>query len=462
MMQTAAPMSTQSLRWRLLRAVCVAAVLVWTLTGVLSYTQARHEAEELMDGHLALSARLLLALVRDNEDHLADLDERLDQVNTGERDVYEPPLEFQIGSGDGNILLRSDDAPKIPMLGAPGYTEIERDGQTWRLLNLVAPGGDYRIQVAQSMALRERAALEVASQTIWPIGLILPVLLLLIYFSVRRGLKPLDDLAADVAARSPENLAALAGETVPREAQPLVRALNNLLARLGQTLENERRFTADAAHELRTPLAAVKIQTQVALLSQDPAAHDHALRQIQAGVDRSGRLVDQLLRLARLDPMASLSSVQMVDLAALAEETIAGMRDSGAAAQHTLRTSTGGRVVQVSGDRDLLAVALRNLVDNAVRYTPAGTEIRLEISVDRGRPTLAVCDDGPGVTPEDLPRLTERFYRGRANGAEGSGLGLAIVRRIAELHGAALEVANGETGGFVARLVWPGAAAITA
>jgi two-component system, OmpR family, sensor histidine kinase QseC len=461
MLPTPVPIATQSLRWRLLRAVCVAAVLVWTLTGVLSYTQARHEAEELMDGHLALSARLLLALVRDNEDHLADLDERLDQVNTGERDVYEPPLEFQIGKGDGSILLRSDDAPKIPMLGAPGYTEIERDGQTWRLLNLVAQNGDYRIQVAQSMALRERAGLEVASQTIWPIGLILPVLLLLIYFSVRRGLKPLDDLAADVSARSPENLSALAGGKVPREAQPLVRALNNLLARLGQTLENERRFTADAAHELRTPLAAVKIQTQVALLSHDPEAHDHALRQIQAGVDRSSRLVDQLLRLARLDPMASLPSARPVDLAGLAEETIAGVMDSGVATHHALLARAVDTALQVSGDHDLLAVALRNLVDNAVRYTPAGTEIRVEISVDRGMPVIAVCDDGPGVAPDELSRLTERFYRGRGNGAEGSGLGLAIVRRIAELHGATLEIGNGKQSGFVARLVWPSGSAIT-
>ena len=446
--------STQSLRWRLLRAVCVAAMLLWVLTGYLSYQQGRDEAEELMDGHLANYARLLLALARNNERHLSELTLRLAEVDTEERGVYEPPLEFQIGNDAGDILVRSNNAPKLPIMGAAGYIDIERNGEAWRLLNLVSPTGDYRIQVAQAMALRERAALEVASQTVWPIGLILPVLLLLIYISVRRGLRPLDELAKDVSARSPENLSPVVSRHTPREVQPLVSALNRLLFRLGGTLDNERRFTADAAHELRTPLAAVKIQTQVALLSNDPAMRDHALQKIQAGVDRAGRLVDQLLRLARLDPLTALPHRGSVNLLELAEEAIAAIQDSPLKHDHKIRIENRVDRPEVSGDRDLLAVALRNLLDNAVRYTPAGGEITLRIAAEQGL-ALSVRDDGPGVPADELAHLTERFFRANPGQAEGSGLGLAIVSRIAELHCAHLSLANAPSGGFIARLAWP-------
>lgn len=448
---------SQSLRWRLLRAVCIASVLLWVLSGYLSYQQGREEAEELMDGNLAQSARLLLALVRDNEQLLSNLALRLAEVGNEERGIYETPLEFQIGNGAGEILLRSANAPKLPILGAPGYLDIERNGDAWRLLNLVSPQGDYRVQVAQSMALRERAALEVASQTVWPIGLILPIVLLLIYVSVRRGLKPLDDLATDVAARSPENLAPVVSRQTPREVQPLVLALNRLLFRLGGTLDNERRFTADAAHELRTPLAAVKIQTQVALLSNDPALRDHALEKIQAGVDRAGRLVDQLLRLARLDPLTTLPRCQPVNLLELAEEARAAIQDSRLRLDHEIRIENSVDRPEVSGDRDLLAVALRNLLDNAARYSPAGGEITLAIAADHGI-EISVRDTGPGVPADEIAHLTERFFRANPGKAEGSGLGLAIVSRIAELHGARLSLANAATGGFIARLLWPAAA----
>ena len=448
------PARIQSLRWRLLRAVCIAAMLLWVLTGYLSYQQGREEAEELMDGNLAQDARLLLALVRNNERHLTDLALRLEEVGTEARGIYEPPLEFQIGNGAGEILLRSNNAPQLPILGAPGYIDIDRNGESWRLLNLVSPHGDYRVQVAQSMALRERAALEVASQTVWPIGLILPVLLLLIYISVRRGLKPLDDLADDVATRSPENLAPVPSANTPREARPLVNALNRLLARLGGSLDNERRFTADAAHELRTPLAAVKIQTQVALLSSDPEMRNHALQKIEAGVDRASRLVDQLLRLARLDPLTALPQAMPVNLLELAEETVAAIQDSPLNHDHEIRIENAVDRPEVYGDRDLLAVALRNLLDNAARYTPAGGTITLSISSKRGL-ELNVRDNGPGVPAGELDRLTERFFRAAGGKSEGSGLGLAIVSRIAELHGARLSLANAPGGGFIAGLAWP-------
>jgi two-component system sensor histidine kinase QseC len=449
------PAGIQSLRWRLLRTVSVVSLVIWALTGLLSYFQARHEAEEFLDGHLALSARTLLAMVRHNEARLPELKARLDGMGRERHGIYDPPLEFQVGKADGTPLLRSGNAPEIPLRGMAGFMDIQRNGQSWRLYNLAPPGEDYRIQVAQPMDLRERAALEVALQTILPVGAILPVLLLLIYLSVRRGLKPLEDLASEVSARTPDNLSALAGRAVPREAMPLVAAVNRLMFRLGETLENERRFTADAAHELRTPLAAVKTQAQVALMSQDSQAREHALRQLLAGAERAGRLMEQLLRLARLDPLARLPDTRPVDLADLARETAAGMLDNAVSRGHSLDVQAAGGPILVEGDRDLLAVALRNLIDNALRHTPAGGHVTVRVDGGNGHAELSVLDNGPGVPADELSHLGKRFHRGRDTRAEGSGLGLAIVGRIAELHGAAISFSNAAAGGFIARLAWP-------
>lgn len=442
-----------SLRWRLLRTVCIAGLLGLALNGVVSYRQAQHEAEELMDGHLAQSARLLLALVRDNEGRLPELATRLATIDSERNSIYEPQLEFQVGAADGSLLLRSEHAPSMPMSHQLGYTVIEHDGQPWRMLTLAAKQGDYRVQVGQSIELRDRAALEVAGQTVLPIALLSPLVLLLLYGSVRRGLKPLDDLAADVASRSPEKLEPLASRSVPLEAQPLVSALNRLLFRLRDALGNERRFTADAAHELRTPLAVVKIQAQVAQLTSDPADRSHALDQIVAGADRAARVLDQLLRLARLDPLARLPKTDDIDLGELVSEVIVEFRRCQNTSRITGQTSDPSLFVR--GDRELLQIVLRNLVDNAFRYTPPDTPITIFARQDNGGLLLGVADQGRGVPDDELPRLVERFYRGRDVSSEGSGLGLAIVQRISELHGARFEAENLPAGGFAAQLRWP-------
>ena len=446
-----APSRLRSLRWRLLGAVCAAVLLLWLLTGWLSYTQAQHEAEELMDGNLAQTGRLLLAILHDNEDDLRELAGRLATVRGAADNIYEPPLEFQIGRGDGSILARSEAAPNLPVLGVAGYSDILRKDASWRVLNVASGDGRFRVQVAQSIDLRDRAALEVASQTVLPLALLSPVLILLIYLSVLRALRPLDRLAGEVAARSPDNLAALPDQQVPTEALPLVGAINRLFRRVARTLDNERRFTADAAHELRTPLAALKVHTQVARLSREDAQRDHALRQIEHGVDRATRLVEQLLRLARLDPLNTLPEPRAVKLHALVDGTIDALRqatpDAAQRITHTLPPDTPA----VAGDADLLQIALRNLLDNALRYTPAQAAIQVAVEDDGQALNLVVCDNGPGVPADTLARLGERFFRG-ASSAEGSGLGLAIVARIMTLHGGRLELSNRPQGGFRAVL----------
>jgi two-component system sensor histidine kinase QseC len=445
----AAPLS---LRRRLLLLVSLATLLVWALAAASSYRQARHDVRELMDAQLAQSAALLLAQATHAAAYLDDLAAEIASLRGAGEGRNGLMLEFVVARADGTVLARSPQGPARAD-GVPGYMDMTHAGERWRGLLLVTADGGHRILVAQSTRLRDEEAYEIAAKTVLPLVLFMPLLLGFIYFSVRRGLKPLDDLADEVAARSPENLQALPDARAPREARPLVGALNRLLRRLGGALENERRFTADAAHELRTPLAAVRVQAQVAQATQDAAERGHALAQVVAGTDRATRLVEQLLRLARLDPLARVPEPRPVDLAVLARDALAAAR-----AGSPRGADIGGEIADpgptVDGDSDLLGVALRNLIDNALRYTEAGVPVTVVAGSEHGEPFVAVRDAGAGVPPEELPKLIERFYRGRDSTAEGSGLGLAIVRRIAELHGARLEVENLAGGGFSARLRW--------
>jgi two-component system sensor histidine kinase QseC len=450
MIATALGRPVGSLRGRLLLLVSIVTLIIWIAAAAFSYRQARHEVRELMDSQMAQSAALLLAQAAHGPEDLTNLAAEMAQLRGVKKRRNELTLEFRVVGVDGRLLAQSAHGPVLTLTQELGYADIEHDGEPWRSLTLATPDNHYRILVAQSERLRDWDALEIAVKTVLPLLLFIPVLIGLIYFSVRRGLKPLDDLAGDVASRSSENLQALTGTNVPREAQPLVQALNRLLARLATTLENERRFTADAAHELRTPLAAVRIQAQVALASPDGAMHKHALHQVLAGTDRATRLVEQLLRLARLDPLARLPDPHVLDLVVLARATV----DEASVPERSIQLVVPDAAVPVSGDQDLLVAALRNLIDNAARYTPPGSHITVFVRLAHGEPVLGVMDDGPGVPADELPKLIERFYRGRDNTVEGSGLGMAIVRRIAELHDARLEVDNRPEGGFVAQLRW--------
>ena len=352
------------------------------------------------------------------------------------------------------MLVRSAEIPTDAFAHALGFSTVIYENKPWRNLILETTDGAYRIQLAQSIRKRDKEALEIARKTTLPLALVFPLLLVAIYLSVRRGLKPLDELADEVLCRSPENLSLLPDKATPSEVQPLVTALNRLIFRVNNSLENERRFTADAAHELRIPLAAVRIQTQVAMLSEDLEKRNHALAQALAGVDRSTRLVEQMLRLARLDPLARLLTHEKLDLAGLVRDVVAGLRDASSATTITLDLDE--TMPLIDGDAGLLEIALRNLVDNALRYSAPDSSVTVFLRSEATGLVMGVSDNGPGVEAEELPRLVERFYRGASVQAEGSGLGLTIVHRIAELHGARLELANREGGGFQACMRWPG------
>ncbi len=448
----------RSLRARLLTTLSAATLLLWCVTGVVSYLKARVEAGELLDGQLAQTAKLIMAQVSHEEYSLRNLDAFTEPLDSRTDNPYEQPLDFQVWDINERLIMRSDDAPPTPMAQQTGYSDFRHGTQTWRLLSVWEPGGRYQVQVAQPTLERERVAFEVASQVAIPIIVALPLLALLIYLAVWGALRPLGALTSGVAARTPENLEPLPDTRAPDEVRPLIHALNALLARLRITLDNERRFTADAAHELRTPLAGLKIHAQVAQASSRPEDHGHALQQMVSGVERTSKLVDQLLRLARLDPLQGLQEIKPVDMNALIPEVEADLADLAEGQNQHIHTAIPEQVVLLYGDKDMLHVALRNLLENALRHTPPGSTVRITLTRGGGEIRLSVTDDGPGVARDELDRLTERFYRGGDVTTEGSGLGLAIVQRIAMLHDAKLEFRNLETRGLSASLVWTSSA----
>ncbi|MDO9225259.1 MAG: sensor histidine kinase N-terminal domain-containing protein [Pseudomonadota bacterium] len=437
-----------SLRVRLLVMLLAVTGLIWLGAAWWSFYDARHEAEELLDAQLAQSAHLLLAqtrheLVEEGENHLA----AYEALDDHELHPYEQKLQFRILDARGNTLLASANPPPAMAAGSTGYAEVWVGDEGWRML--ATSDGILRVEVAQSLSIRDELARHVALRLALPVLLALPLLGGLIFLVVGRALRPLDSLAGKVASRTAANLAPLETDTLPREVLPLASALNSLLKRLDHALDSERRFTADAAHELRTPLAAIEIQAQVALASHKEDGRAHALEQVLAGTRRAARLVEQLLRLARLDPLAGPPRSRNLELAQLAREVVADPHlDSARIHLECVETAV------IAGDPELLSVALRNLLDNALRYSPAASRVTLGVSLDNDVPSLWVEDSGPGVTAAELPRLTERFYRGGEVVREGSGLGLAIVARIARLHGARLIFENREAGGLRATLAW--------
>jgi two-component system sensor histidine kinase QseC len=291
--------------------------------------------------------------------------------------------------------------------------------------------------------------------------LTLPLLAVLVGWGVRRGLRPLDRAAQDVAQRSPTNLEPLTLQGAPVEIAGLIEHLNTLLARVRDALEREQRFTSDAAHELRTPLAGIRTHAQVALRTDDNRQRRRATEEVMVGVDRATHLVEQMLALARLERDAIEGDFQPVELGSLAAEVIATQEAEAAARHITIRLETETRT-PVAGNPMALAMIIRNLVDNAIRYTPAGGAVAVRIRERDGALVLTVTDSGPGIPPEQREPLLARFRRGATGGAAGCGLGLSIVKRVVDLHRARLTLATPPGGrGLLAEVVLTAAPAAT-
>jgi two-component system sensor histidine kinase QseC len=291
---------------------------------------------------------------------------------------------------------------------------------------------------------REEIVEALGDSLVWPLAAALPALALAIWLGVGGGLRPLGELRSQLARRDAADLSPLDDARTPAEIEPLVAELNRLFGRIDEALQRERRLTADAAHELRTPLAVLSTQAQVARRAGSAAAREEALDALVAGAERAARLIEQMLTLARLESGQPQGAMQRVELRALARDALAGLAPRAVAKDLDIALEDGP-AVEVEGHPGLLAVLLGNLVDNAVRYTPSGGRVRVAV---RAGGQLEVRDSGPGVPAAELPRLGSRFHRLAPPEENGSGLGLSIALRIAELHRARVRFAPAPEGGL--------------
>jgi len=436
-----------SIRRRLVLLLLASLMLVWSALLASSYYEAREEANELADARLQQNTRTLMLLDLNKLDTLADTQTgRNGRDDHDGDDDHHDPLGFQVWRDDGTLLLRTARTPDATFDARDGYATFTTDNQQWRSYALHNRQHDYQVRVFESHQDRIRWINNLARRIAQLLLLALPALALLIWISIGRGLMPLTWMSRAIASRNAGNLEPINLERVPTEAQALIDALNNLLQRLSQSIDKERSFTADAAHELRTPLAAIKVQAEVALAAQDDATRRHAIEQVIAGVNRTTHLAQQLLLLARLDHIDP-AAVQPVDLGSLAAECIARRAEDAARKGIDIECDLAAQsACTLHGDPIALSVMIDNLIDNAIKYGQENARIAVAVTCERTQLVLKIKDNGPGVPPQHRARLLNRFYRIEGSAVSGSGLGLSIVDKIVTAYGGTISLGAGLDG----------------
>jgi two-component system sensor histidine kinase QseC len=447
------PLRQRSLQSRLLLLVLGFASVLWLGAAVFTWRDAQHEIDELLDGHLAQTAALMMVQATGEHDDVTDVPVLHKDAR---RVAFQVFVEGALITRSANVgpqamSARRDgfDTVRLPALGEEG------DFDQWRVAIVHNDDHDITVLLAEEVDSRQSILWAVMGSLFTPLLLVLPLLVMGLWWSVRQGLSPLHDLRSALDQRAPNATEPVSLEGLPRELQPLVQTLNALLERIHHMVQNERRFTADAAHELRTPIAAIRMQAQVALGAGDDAAQrTHALQTTLAGCDRASRLVDQLLTLARLEAAPTAPPVA-VDLAAVVRRIASELAHTALAHQQELVVLAEAPCA-VAANEVLLGVLVRNLVDNALRYSPAGASIQVTVTAEAGAVTLCVEDSGAGMTDDAIARLGERFFRVLGSEQPGSGLGWSIVRRLLAVFGAQAQVGRSASlGGLSVTVRWP-------
>lgn len=423
-----------SLQLQLLGGTLAFVGAVWLVLSVVAWREAESEAEELFDAHLAQTAALLVIL---SSEESSDLPEELPSHR------YARKVAFQIWSYKGKLLARSTTAPREPLTDqTKGFSDRRIDGRDWRIYSKVDERHQHRILVAESYEARNAVGKELAKHLLTPLLIALPTLALGLVLLMRQRFKPLQRLASSIGQRSPDRLDPIVATDVPNEIRPIIEQTNRLLQRVSDSIEQERRFTADAAHEIRTPLAVIRTYAQVAAAATEANERTKALNSVVQASDRATHLLAQLLTMARLDNDTLISNFVNCDLRKIAVDVIAEITPQ--ALQKKVEVMLDeGQAAWVRGEPALLAVLLRNLIDNAIRYSPADTFVAVTIKRLDGKVRLTVSDQGPGIPEHERDRVLSRFTRLGGNDAPGSGLGLSIALRIAQLHGATLVLQDG-------------------
>ncbi|AEY00325.1 two-component system sensor histidine kinase [Oceanimonas sp. GK1] len=459
----------RSIRRFLLAGVLLVVSTVLAAGALVGYLDASHELEELFDARLAQSARITQRLLNDYLQHSevppdgdavypdwhgnlpAVLPVAQDDEATPLGHEYEGKLYFQLFDGDGRLLLRSPEAPPVQLVALqPGFAGGRDQDHDWRTFTLQDGQTARWLVVAERDDVRGELASKLALRAILPPLVALPLLLLLLWGLVRRGLRPLRRLTQDIGRRHPANLSPLPGVQV-EELSPLTTELNRLMRALADALEREQQFTNEAAHELKTPLAVLRIHVENALNARDDTQRDQSLHKALRALRRSDRLVQQLLTQARLDNQQDIERAPL-RLDRLLRDTLAELTPLALEKHQTLSLHAEFEA-PFEGQPVLLGLLFGNLLDNAIRYTPPGGTIAVSLNGDEDHYRVCIHDSGPGIAPEQLPRLWQRFYRGNPQQGDGAGLGLAIVRRAANLHRGRVRLHNHPDGGLEAE-VW--------
>ena len=437
-------MKKMSLRLRLIISFLIVSTCVWTAAAVISWQESRDQMDEFFDTYQLLLARQLSTadwtnLTADMQKKSNRLIENVDDDGEEEDEA----LGFAVFNRRGEMIFNDDENGRdfIYTPEASGFVnqKIGRKKDMWRIFWLTSADKNFTIAVGQELEFRDDAALELVEETLLPWLVGLSVLLLAVIWMVSRELRPLRRIADELSERDSDNLHPLSLSGQASEILPLIKAINTQFSRIEQMLQRERGFISDSAHELRSPLTALKVQLEVAQLADDDAAARHqALQKLYQGIDRSTRLVEQLLALSRLDSAAAAANDEPLDWPALVNAAVNEQLPAAEEKKINVKTSTDGSAPTTCGQPLLWALLLRNLLDNAVRYSPEEAQISIELKDE----TLSVTNSNTVVAAEYLPRLKERFFRPAGQKSTGSGLGLSIVERIAELHRCRVALTN--------------------
>ncbi len=449
----------KSIRKRILVRVLGLLLVSTLIMGWASHHDSTHEVEELFDAQLGQSARVLIGLLGASQGQIpteqlaqALLETSGEHPKLGHR--YESKLAFQVRNAEGRVIARSFNVP--PLTAAdwqPGFADLQQAQHQWRSYVLESPDSGLAVWVGERSDVRGELVDKIVRGTLVPDLLGIPLLVLLVWFAIGSGLKPLDELARLIRLREPNSLQPIVLSDLPQELEPVQAALNRMLEQLHQLLAREQRFIADAAHELRTPLAVLKIHAENAMQANEPAERDQALQHLRRGVERATRLISQMLTLARLAddqqrqrvPVALLQSCRD----AVAELLPLALRRD----QELELVSDGSLPEQVEMEPGSLGMLLQNLVGNAIQHPPDGGRILISLQQQADQLVLRVEDSGSGVAPADRERLLERFHT--QGNSQGAGLGLSIVQRIIERHQGSLLLGDSPLGGLLVQASFP-------
>lgn len=462
----ASSLPTRSIRARLVASILIAMVVILGLTAVWSYEVAKHESEELFGARLATSARVLEAMVAPavQDATLAaplvialpkELEYEAGEHGSALGHPYETKIAFQVWRDDGTLLMRSTSAPSVAFgPSVAGFSTQRVNGEPWHVF--VLQSANIWVHVAEKNEVRDELLHDFGIAVMAPLVVGALLLLMLVNALVLYGLAPLKQLAASIHVREPESLGPIELTKVPTEVRGVVAALNDLLRRVALAFERERRFTDAAAHELRTPIAALKIHAENVARSANERERTHSLSRLMQALERTSRLADQMLAYSRTQNAADDEPRVSVDLRAIVREAVMQLEPIRLRKSQQVTVETGAADTRIMGDPAKLLRLVFNLLDNASRYAPEQSTIEVVLERDSGMVRLSISNAGPAIPPELRERVFEPYYRVPGSGSEGSGLGLAIVKEVAAQHGASVRLeALDESGGTTVKVAFP-------